>query len=349
MNGYRQRRRRRQGGFGLVELMIAMVLGLLLVSAAVQVFLGTSASHRYIQALAEVQDGARFAMHVLGHDLRLAGFSGCPRPLAGRAPSAAAGSPYGNARVIARTALDVGIDGDNLLDDALALPDDELPGSADPDSDAVRLAYMRDYGVRVAGPANGPTANLKVGDNPNGWDEGDELLVTDCRRADLFAATDVSRTGGTVTIAHASDRNTDNKLSKVYEEGTRVLDPYAAVYYVRDGGGLYRREHFAETVATDSITELVPGVTVLVVRYGVDVDGDRVPDVYRTAAEVENDDQWAGVVTVRLGFVVASTIRIGNDAAGETLDVLGRQVEPPDDGRLRRVFTNTVTLRNRVP
>lgn len=340
---------RRQKGFGLVELMIAMVLALMLVAGAIQVFLGTTASHRYMQALAEVQDGGRFAMHVLVHDLRLAGYSGCPGPLTKRGSSAEDDPPYGSARVIARKALAVGIDGDNLLDGALAMPDAELPGSADPGSDALRLAYMRDYGVRVAGPANSPSANLKIGANPADWKAGDELLVTDCRRADLFAATDVSHSGGTVTLAHASDRNVDNRLSKVYEEGTRVLDPYAAVYYVRDGGGLYRREHFAETGHTDSVIELVPGVTALVVRYGVDADGDRVPDAYRTAAQVEDDVQWTAVVTARVGFVVASSMTVGNDAAGKTLEVLDRRLRPPDDGRLRRVFTRTVALRNRLP
>lgn len=330
--------------------MIAMVLGLLLLAAVVQVFLGTGAAHRYNRALAEVQDGARFAMHVLRHDLRLAGYSGCPDPLIDRASPAAGGSPYGSARVIARRALAAGITGDNLLADALAMPDDELPGSADPESDALRLAYMRDYGVRVAGPANSLDANIKVDGNPGGWKAGDELLVTDCRRADLFTATDVNRSGGTVTIAHAGDRNSDNKLSKIYAQGTRVFDPYAVVYYVRNGaGGLYRKQYFAETASTATYTELVPRLSGLTVRYGVDDDGDRIPDAYRRAAAVENGDAWPDVVAVRLGFIVASATPIGNDAGREALDVLGRSLAPPDDGRLRRVFTTTVALRNRVP
>lgn len=341
--------RRQDSGFGLVEMMIAMVLGLLLVSAAVQVFLGVSASHRYSRALAEVQDSARFVMHALTRDLRLVGYFGCPVPPVSRLPSEIEVAPYGSIRVISRKAVETGIDGETLFDEALTLPGRALPDSADEGSDALRLAYVRDYGVRADSPAAMAAANLKLNANPADWDAGDELLVTDCRQADLFTATNVSRAGGVVTVAHAENRNTDPGFGKAYREGARVLDPRALVYYIRDGGGLYRREHFAETEATDSIIELAPNVSDLIVRYGVDGDADGMVDVYRTGEVVESDNEWSDVVAVRVGFVAASATQVGNEAGETTLKVLGQSVNPPDDGRLRRVFTATVALRNRVP
>lgn len=341
----------RQSGFGLVEMMIAMVLGLLLVAAAIQVFLSTRASQQYNQALAEIQDSARFAMHTLTHDLRLAGYTGCPGGQSS-APTVAAGSPYGQVNVIATSARNAGVTEANLLTNSLADPAAELPGSADPGSDAIRLAYMRDYGVRVVDPAATVDANLKVSGNPAGWERDDELLVTNCSRADLFAATGVSQdTGGNpwVNIAHGSANNNTNNLSTIYQPGARVLEPYAAVYYVRqDDDGLYRREYFAETDPAAGINELVPGVTDLAVRYGVDTNGDRTPDLYRTTAQVTNNNQWASVVSVRVGFVVSSQTLIGNDA-GDNLSLFGNTINTPDDGRLRQVFSTTIALRNRVP
>lgn len=329
--------------------MIAMVLGLLLVSAAVQVFLAVSTSHRYGRALAEMQDSARFVMHVLTRDLRLAGYFGCPVPPASDIPSAYRAVPYGSIGVISREAIEAGIDEENLFDEALVSPDEELPGSADPDSDALRLAYVRDYGVRVESSAASSDANLKLTGNPGDWEAGDELLVTDCRRADLFTATGVSHAGGTVTVAHAGDRNTSPRFGKAYRMGARVLEPRAVVYYVREGGGLYRREHFAETGATDSIIELASNVSDLRVRYGVDTDNDGVVDVYRAGEKIDNRGEWFDVVAVRVGFVAVSATRVGNEAERASLEVLGRSVNLPDDGRMRRAFTTTVALRNRVP
>lgn len=342
--------RRPARGFGLVELMVALVLGLLLVAAAIQVFLSVRATQQYNQALAEVQDGARFAMHQLTHDLRLAGYSGCPA-VASRAPSVVAGSPYGTVRVIAQSAVDQDIRGADLGTDALMAPEDRLPGTAAADSDAIRLAYMRDYGVRVTGPAAALSATLKVNGNPGNWEAEDLLLVTDCRQADLFAATSVSASasGPWINIAHASNHNSDNKLSKIYDSGARVLEPYAAVYYVRDdGGGLFRKSYFARSDAQAVIQEMVPGISRLSIRYGVDTDGDRRPDAYRAAGAVAAA-QWPRIVAVRLGFIIASETRIGEGAGEGELTLHGESVDVPEDGRMRQVFSRTVALRNRVP
>lgn len=344
-----------QRGFGLVEMMIAMVLGLLLLAAAVQVFLSTRASQRYNQALAEIQDSARYAMYTLTHDLRLTGYTGCAA-LASSSPSVAGGTPWGPVNVIADAAINAGITQDNLLANPLAAPGNQLPSSADNGSDALRLAYMRDYGVRVIDPTpHGGTpsnANIKVSGNPAGWEQDDVLLVTNCRQADLFAATSVSQAPGGkpwINIAHANSNNTNNRLSTIYAPGARVLEPYAAVYYVHEDGGLYRREYFARPAAAAVIDELVTGVSDMVVRYGVDNNGDGTPDAYRNQAQVTAANVWSNVATVRVGFVVGSQTRIGNDAGDDDLSVLGVTVDPPDDGRLRQVFTTTIALRNRVP
>lgn len=65
----------RQQGFTLVELMIAMVLGLFLVGGVLSVFLSNSQTYRTNEALSRVQENGRFALEFLASDLRHAGFS----------------------------------------------------------------------------------------------------------------------------------------------------------------------------------------------------------------------------------------------------------------------------------
>lgn len=63
-----------QKGFTLVELMIAIVLGLLLVAAAIQLFTGGIITTRLQQANAELQDSGIFGLDYIIRDIRLANY-----------------------------------------------------------------------------------------------------------------------------------------------------------------------------------------------------------------------------------------------------------------------------------
>ena len=76
--------RHRTLGASLVELMVAMTLGLIVAGGFVAVFLAVSASHRTLTQFARLQENGRFAIGRLGRDLRMANRFHC---------SAAAGVP----------------------------------------------------------------------------------------------------------------------------------------------------------------------------------------------------------------------------------------------------------------
>lgn len=66
--------RRRLSGFTIVELMIAMALGLFLVAGVVTLFLNSRQSFSQDENTARLQDEARFAMQELARDLRMASY-----------------------------------------------------------------------------------------------------------------------------------------------------------------------------------------------------------------------------------------------------------------------------------
>lgn len=72
-----QATRRGQRGLSLIELMIAITLGVVLMLGMVEVFGTTRAVYQTTSALARAQEGGRFAMDFLRTDLRLAGQWGC--------------------------------------------------------------------------------------------------------------------------------------------------------------------------------------------------------------------------------------------------------------------------------
>lgn len=65
---------RAQRGLTLVELMVAMVLSLLLSAGVIVLFVGSGQNTRFNEGLARVQENGRFAIDVITHDTRMAGY-----------------------------------------------------------------------------------------------------------------------------------------------------------------------------------------------------------------------------------------------------------------------------------
>ena len=61
-------------GFGLVELMVALVLGLVLMGAAISVYLNNMQSARFQNGVMRVQENGRFAIDLLSRTFRMAGY-----------------------------------------------------------------------------------------------------------------------------------------------------------------------------------------------------------------------------------------------------------------------------------
>ncbi|HFD11933.1 MAG TPA: prepilin-type N-terminal cleavage/methylation domain-containing protein [Crenotrichaceae bacterium] len=66
-------RQNQQSGFSLVELMIAMLVGLVLVGAVIQVFVSNKRSYVTADDTSVLNDNARYALSVLSRQLRLSG------------------------------------------------------------------------------------------------------------------------------------------------------------------------------------------------------------------------------------------------------------------------------------
>lgn len=71
---------RRSAGFGLVELMISVVIGLVILAALVSLFLGTSRNNREMATANSVIENGRFAIQLLENDVIHAGYWGTHVP-----------------------------------------------------------------------------------------------------------------------------------------------------------------------------------------------------------------------------------------------------------------------------
>jgi len=66
-----------QCGYTLIELMVAMSLGLFIIGGGIGIFIATQQSNRMQENLSRLQETARFAMDFIERDMRMTGFWGC--------------------------------------------------------------------------------------------------------------------------------------------------------------------------------------------------------------------------------------------------------------------------------
>ncbi|HVL55759.1 MAG TPA: PilW family protein [Burkholderiaceae bacterium] len=310
-------------GFSLVELLIAMTVGLVALTAAAALFASSSRARTELQKVAQMAESARYAQDVLTEDLRLAGFYGeMPRiPQATSLPDPCAvdaadlgWQPNGPLTVPAPL---VGIDG----------------GEAAPDCVADRLPNTDMIVVRRASTVAAPLALL---------DGTPHLQVSLC-------AADADPVAIGIAAGDFGLRRTDCTAPAPVR---RLL---VRIYYVSrcDGcarAGIPTLSRVDLDGASMRTTRLAEGIEDLQLDYGFDVDGDGTPDVFlpgRSGNAGAPDDDWANLVAVRVhllarsvespaGWIDDRTYRLG----------LRGSVGPFRDGFRRTVLSSTVRLNN---
>lgn len=352
----------KQKGLSLIELMIAITLGLVLMTGVIQVFLSSKTVYSTQQALSRVQETGRLAIEFLSRDIRMAGYMGCASRAAGMVITNTLNNPS-KYQFDFNTAL-MGYTADKLpLDHGLS----PLP-LANTDLFVVRGAFgsgahvvQNNNGAQINVVATTPEPNActdsdgKVSARISGICIGDILVVTDCTKARVFQATNLQETGSDLNVVHAESGipgNSDaswggssDPESERFRNGAEVLSATTITYFV--GTGTSGRPSLWQNVNGVNL-ELLEGVDDMSINYGVDSDGDYVPDgSYRDATKLALTD-WNKVVALRVELLVAS---IEDGVLPETQNYsfggVDNIVPDPVDRRLRQVFTTTVGIRSR--
>jgi len=73
-------RTKNQNGFSLVELMVALVLGVILTGGVISVYITSKNTYNVNNGLGQVEEGGRFALNFMQPLLTMAGYTGCSRP-----------------------------------------------------------------------------------------------------------------------------------------------------------------------------------------------------------------------------------------------------------------------------
>lgn len=311
----------RQRGLSLVELLVAMALGLLLLAGVIQVVLGSKRSYQGSVALAELQETGRFALEAIARDLRNAGFSGaCTGGLVNAsgiddAQYALERSPiegYGSGM-----AVSAWVPSGRLTNTDAVL----LRSASDPVLDARSISENRVILTSSSAVA------------------GAFYLLSDQQACLLL------RNAG-----NAASLLADRSLEHFLAAATRVYPYRYAIYWVGRGvdgtPGLFVTDN-SQTSFKPNTEELVNGVAGMSLRYGVAGVGSEVVAAYKAAREMTASD-WRRVRTVRISLLLQSQTR-EVDEAPKALQFDGRTLPPNAERRLRLVMSSTIALRNPSP
>ena len=220
-----------QAGFGLIELMISMVLGLLVLGAAIAVFQSNQRSFNANEGQNRIQEGARAAFEMMSRDIRAAGGTSCSK---------------------------------------LARPDEERTYAAEEtallvnpitgDANQFTVVSGDDSGYQIE---SATTTTVVLQPGPTGWKLSDAFKTGDkvvlCNATLMYVVTLSGVTDGTRTLTFPATP------IAIYQPGvappaTVSAARYRTANWYLNGGSLYvNRNGVADAV--------VPGVTALNVSY----------------------------------------------------------------------------------
>lgn len=319
---------REQSGFGLVELMVAMTIGLILLGGIGYVFLGSRAAFRTTDNLSRIQENARYALDMMSRDIRMAGYIGCGN-IASMITNTIANPPI--PPMTAGNAL---------------LGYDNGSGWTNPSSitraagDVLSVMGAFSSGVNLAGNLAPQNANVQINGNPDGFAAGDVLIVTNCVNADVFKATTVSSGGGTIiTVSHSNSSNTGNRVG-TYGTDAFVMKMNQYSYFI--GTNTAGNRALYRVGLNGQAEELVEHVHDMQLRYGLDTNTDGTVDSYSTAPAT-----WTQVVSVTVNLLLRSPDNNISTATQSVTFNNGTFAAP--DRRLYQVYSATVAVRNRLP
>jgi type IV pilus assembly protein PilW len=347
-------------GITLVELMVAMALGIFLTLGVTTLYIDTKKNDSSGEALARIQESARAALDIIAREIRMTGFQGCADPRNVNLNIIAKNVPT---TVFGESSLrGWEVDSANWAD-GTEFDGKAIEAAARIGSDVISIQRGVDLDINTD-PEWVSNANLKILTNEQVFSKNQVVLVSNCENADLFRNTSASgASSGKQTLAHANDQNITNRLGTIYSKGGSVFTFSSVVFYVADTGredargnpiyALYRQtDDLDKDGGVFTTEELVEGVESMQILYGEKLSTDNIRYVPADTAGLNMQN----VVSVRLGLLVSSTItaRTSSDAQsyalpGETITGTSGKgtVTHAEDARLRKTFTQSVAIRNR--
>ncbi len=318
-------RRHKIAGFSLIELLVAMVVGLIVIGGTASVYLVSKRSYVEVERMARMTQNGRFAIQMISEAIVNAGFFGEASPtdirtdtnltaIAGTDCSGTAAAFDVEHYMIAAVS--------DVNGDAFGCVTDALPGTS-----VILLKSVRPMKIS-------DSDNDNVVDDPEAITGTNTYIMANNRMGIIFDGADTPPTinnfGGDIPGGSAW----------IYQ---------VQAYYVRDTGQLSQRALVWNDKASSMVfvTEnLIDGVENISFLFGLDSNADGEIDIYRTAASI-NPLDWVNIGAIQISILVRSDTTDPQHNDTKVYNLAGvAPIGPLNDNFHRMVMQSTVSLRN---
>lgn len=366
-----------QTGMTLIELLIAMVIASFLMAGVFNVYLSIYSSDTTNEHLSLLQQNGRYAIDSMTKDIRMAGYTGCTSEstlllnLVGSGDVGAFSKNLSKAAVESNSEIDNSVLGweasgtafgetipkytsgsNNVAITTLknGIGAASLTLDVTDKSDALQVWGAKGATVKI----DSVSGNVLTLSDSGVVSKDDFIAVSNCKQKAIIAKV-CSVSGSDITLDSTCNSNFGAGLN--LDEGD-VIRVFSSLYYVSRVNGRDSPSLFRATLDGNgdlqNTNEIAEGVESMQIMYGLNTDEDDVAvqdkkydaDVY-APAELMSPRDWKNVVSVQISLLMVS---IDDGVSTHSIPYVfnGAAQQTPSDKRLRRVFTKTIALRNRV-
>ena len=348
--------------------MVALVLGLILTSGVISVYLTTKKTYSVNNALGAVQESARFSFSFMEPPIRMAGFTGCAHNSAKltnhlnggtsatlnlsqavqgyEANGTGTGASYTITAANLAAANDVTKWTPNLPPDITAAISGAGFGAAIAGNDIIVIHEASTNGFGLVSPYQDSAGDFLTPTNAGQLAVGEIAVMTDCNKSDLFQITQANSSSGRIdhSAAALTPGNSNGPApfgvnwNDVFGAGAKLLFYNSYVFYIGvgiDGGPSLFQVNLGSSATTGIYglpQELVPGVENMQILYGVDTDADKIPNLFETADTVDAAGNWGKVVSVRVALITRSDDNSTDQAPSAAPKYVLLDATTPDSG-----------------
>lgn len=346
-----------QTGMTLIEIMVSLLIGAFLLGGVLQTFVGSKRTNQMLETLSRMQENGRYALDFLANDLRMAGFIGCNRPT----------SPINDILNIPPGdflyRFDRAIEGFEAtsaptdppswapaIDAAITSPvggSDVITIRRADNMNAFTIASHPTGASPITLDGTATTANLQAAGflDSLGANNCALAVASTCSVAKVFQITAIAGNNLSHAVGGCGIGNSTADLGAPFQGG-QVYPIHTISYYIRTNPNgqpsLYQR------IDGNNAAELVEGIEQMQIWYGVDTPdpsveaADGTANYYVTADQLDTGKNK--IISVRISLLAVSLESV---ASGPVKFIYNGNITQTTDGLLRRVFTSTISIRNR--
>ncbi len=361
-----------QQGMTLIEILIALVIGLVLMAGVISLMINSKRAYNVQGDLAGLQENARFVVDFIAKDARMAGYQGCsagvPQSVQGLNNQPISGWTSDiDSDVLVLSFTDTSRNAFAIMHcppfevygqlfgltstayQAICIPAGTLDGTGNP----VPLANSP-----LTSDANPFVFDFTSGQFgvPGEINDNDIVVVSDCNGSDRYQIKKANFSGGRLTSIELSTALRRNYFNSGQSYGAEMRRLISHRYYVAgvNGRSVICRDALALNAAltcdvANGAEVLVDGVENMQLRYLINTGTATVPSFQYVRAS--SNTNWEQVRGIRVTLLMQTTeSRTDRDVPSQSYSLDEDDYfsyTPTDLNRLRRVFSNTVMLRNR--